>query len=91
MKKRTLWPVVTVLAILSFATVGAADDVDPMDNISAPPGSFALVTYFNSEIIWEIRARPALNDWWRMPENERRNRRKCILSQNYSNLKGLVL
>lgn len=47
MKKRSLLAICSVFAMLCFATIGAADVVDPMDNMSAPPGSFALVTYFN--------------------------------------------
>lgn len=45
MKKRSLLAICFVLAILSFATVGSADVVDPFDNMAPPPGSFALVTY----------------------------------------------
>ncbi|MFH0728701.1 MAG: hypothetical protein V2B19_20500 [Pseudomonadota bacterium] len=33
-----------------------------------------LTNIINKEIIWEIRARQALNDWWRMPEHDRRGR-----------------
>lgn len=34
------------LAMLSLPTLAPADVVDPLDNGAAPPGTFALVTYF---------------------------------------------
>ena len=42
---------------------------------------------FNSVIIREIRTRYALEDWWRMPEHDRRQRRKHESSAQYSTLK----
>lgn len=43
--KKSVLAICVSLAILSFATFGSADVIDPYDNISAPPGTFALVTY----------------------------------------------
>jgi len=47
MKKKSLLAICSVWVMLFFATVGSADVIDPMDNISAPPGTFVLVSYFN--------------------------------------------
>lgn len=44
--KKSVLAICVSLAILSFATFGLADVIDPYDNISAPPGTFVLVTYF---------------------------------------------
>lgn len=43
--KKNLIRVFAVLMILSFSAVGSADVLDPFDNMSAPPGTFALLTY----------------------------------------------
>ncbi len=53
MKKR-FWAAVSSLAILSCTTLAAADVIDPLDNGSAPPGLFALVTYFGQDNIPEV-------------------------------------
>lgn len=45
--KKLLWTVFVALAFFSVASIGSADVIDPYDNISAPPGTFVLVTYFN--------------------------------------------
>jgi hypothetical protein len=45
--KKFLLTVFVALAVLSFSAIGSADVIDPYDNISAPPGTFVLVTYFN--------------------------------------------
>jgi hypothetical protein len=44
MKKRLL-TVIVALAVLSFSAVGFADVLDPLDNMSAPPGTFVFLTY----------------------------------------------
>jgi hypothetical protein len=43
--KRSLWMVLVTLAVLSFSTAGFADVLDPLDNMSAPPGTFVFLTY----------------------------------------------
>lgn len=50
MKKRLL-TIFVALAVLSFSAIGSADVIDPYDNISAPPGTTVLVTYFG-QIHW---------------------------------------
>jgi len=43
--KRSLWMVFVTLAVLSFSAVGFGDVLDPLDNMSAPPGTFVFLTY----------------------------------------------
>lgn len=43
--KRFLLTVFVTLAVFSFAAIGSADVLDPLDNMSAPPGTFVFLTY----------------------------------------------
>jgi hypothetical protein len=43
--KRSVWMVLVTLAVLSFSAAGFADVLDPLDNMSAPPGTFVFLTY----------------------------------------------
>lgn len=47
--KRLFLGIIAALFVLSFSAIGSADVIDPMDNISAPPGTLALVTYFGHQ------------------------------------------
>lgn len=44
--KKSVLAICVSLAFLFLATSSPADVVDPLDNISAPPGTFVLVSYF---------------------------------------------
>lgn len=56
MKKSSLAACLS-LAITSFATLSAADVVDPLDNSAAPPGTAVLVTYFGHAHYPDITAK----------------------------------
>ena len=52
--KRRFLAACLALPIVSFATLGVADVLDPLDNGAAPPGLFALVTYFGHTHIPDV-------------------------------------
>jgi hypothetical protein len=52
--KRSVLTACLSLAILSFTTLTTADVLDPLDNGAAPPGLFALVTYFGQTSIPDV-------------------------------------
>lgn len=44
--KRVLLVIGLICACLTVASLATADVIDPLDNMAAPPGTFAMVTYF---------------------------------------------